>query len=52
MDRKLGATVLAEGPALVSGNLANGWIDLVGPSAASIVAGLPWRSVGAERIEA
>ena len=40
------------GPALVSGNLANGWVYLVGPFAASIVAGLLWRYVFAERSEA
>ena len=40
------------GPALVSGNLANAWVYLVGPFAASIVAGLLWRYVFAERSEA
>ncbi|HEY8198725.1 MAG TPA: hypothetical protein VIF44_03060 [Candidatus Limnocylindrales bacterium] len=45
MDRKLGA-------ALASGNLADGWIYLVGPFAASIVAGRLWRFGFAERSEA
>lgn len=40
------------GPALVSGNLDNAWVWLVGPFAAAIVVGLLWRYVFAERSEA